>query len=131
MKKFFKALALVFVGLLALTSCGNKWAPIQKAFEKEGFVLSSTVEQLAASVEKELKADDESKEIAFTVHAMNKSLSIVVILEFKSTKDLQTACEDSETLKGIVKDSQKSDYVNGKCVLLLGNSSALEIFKNA
>lgn len=135
MKKFFKALALVLVGIISLTSCANKWSAIQKAFEKDGYAISNTVEQSAARIEEEINADKEEKEeMVITVHVMTKNvIQVVVILEFKSTKDLQEACEDSSTLKGFIEDSQDSDYVNGNCVLfnITGGETAVTTFKNA
>ena len=38
---------------------------------------------------------------------------------------------ESETVKGAFKDAQNSDYVNGSCVFLAGDNTALEIFKKA
>ena len=60
----------------------------------------------------------------------------VLILEFASTGDIDKIFgeDGSETIKGIIKDAQKSDYVNGNCVLapltLAYAEEALELFKN-
>ena len=45
-------------------------------------------------------------------------MNYVIILEFDSTKEMDEKIKDSEYLKGLIKDAQKSDYVSGTCVLL-------------
>ena len=39
-------------------------------------------------------------------------------LEFNSTDDMNKKIDESETLKGMIKDVQNSDFVNKNCILL-------------
>jgi hypothetical protein len=65
--------------------------------------------------------------------AIESLLKTVVVLEFESDDDLTKAiAEDgSETLKGLLKDVQKSEYVNGNCLLVTIDPTAKEIFSRA
>ncbi|MBQ5801191.1 MAG: hypothetical protein IIW20_04825, partial [Clostridia bacterium] len=88
---------------------------------------------------KTLTAELEEGEISCTVHMFSKNgtllPSIALVLEFGSDKELMKAfAEDgSETLKGLIKDAQNSEYVNGNCVLfpisILNADEMKEIFK--
>ena len=60
---------------------------------------------------------------------LTQGLSTAIVWEFSSSSDLMAAIEESETLKGLIKDAQNSDYVNGNCVLTTINPEAVEIFK--
>lgn len=135
MKKTKVIVALVLVVVLAMMLVGcNKMPSIRKAFEKEGYVYSEDMKSLMDSV----AAEFEEEEIIVTFHYLYKDLTnSVVIIEFKTTEDMEKALADSETLQGMLKDAQKSEYVNGNCVcvpftLLPATADAiLEIFKNA
>lgn len=145
MKKFLKGsiiAALCLTMLFSLTAC-NKFNSVKKAFEKEGYTYSdeenSSLSSLQASFE-----DEDGKGASVTVHVFTKKDGVLgeqsvlfAVLEFKSTKELNQELEDNETLKGMLKDSQKSDYVNGNCIFvpILGlptpMQTARDIFKNA
>ena len=79
-------------------------------------------------------AELEEGEVSVTVHVFKKSDSILnyaIILEFGSKGDIEKSLEESETLKGFVKDIQKSSLVRDNCVLIplgLEASSMTEIF---
>ena len=135
-KLFFMFL---LVGLLfTLTAC-SKFGAIQKAFEKDGW----TYVEEENNTTKTIVAELEEGNLECTVHAFKKETSVgfnkyVYIIEFKSDKDLAKAFEEngSATLKGLFKDVQESDYVNGNCIFVPGltefiGGEALEVFKNA
>ena len=69
------------------------------------------------------------------IHALAKNGSIlnyVIILEFNSTDDMNKKIDESETLKGMIKDVQNSDFVNKNCILLFSmTNEGREIFKNS
>lgn len=136
MKKFLKSSLLVALCLLTVfsfTAC-SKFGKVKKAFEKEGYTYSEEANERVNKVKDEFKKED-GTEIACTPHLFTKGVNLVIIFEFKSTKDMEEAVKNSATLKGLVQDVQKSDYVNGNCVFfsfdILNLSGALEIFKNA
>lgn len=136
MKKVLKTgllAALCLLTVLSFAAC-SKFGGVKKAFEKAGYTYSEEANDTVNKIKEELK-DADGNTIPVTPHLFTKSLSVVIVFEFKSSKELEKAVEESATLKGFVKDVQKSDYVNGNCVLftldLLNLSSIVEIFKNA
>ena len=64
------------------------------------------------------------------VHFASKTASHALIFEFNSTKDMEEQINKSETLKGIIKDLQKSDLVNGNCCIVSISPEALKIFRD-
>lgn len=143
MKKFLKGsiiAALCLTMLFSLTAC-NKFNSVKKAFEKEGYTYSEETNNNVTSLKESFKDEDGNTRVDVTPHVFTKkdglNSVLVIVLEFKSSKELEKELEDNETLKGMLKDSQKSDYVNGNCVCIppvglpTAASAALEIFKNA
>ena len=141
MKNVIKVLALsmvVVLSVLMLVSCSS-YGKIESAFKKADYTLKG---------EETGTIKTENGEITYTIHTFQKEaestgnilgdliggaqevLSTAVVWEFSSSADLAAALEESETLKGIIKDLQNSDYVNGNCVLTTVNPDALEIFKS-
>ena len=128
-------LALVFVTLFTLVACST-FGSVKKNFEENGYTYVELDED--DSTVKTLTAELEEGEISCTVHMFSKDGSILpaiaLVLEFGSDKELQKAfAEDgSETLKGLIKDAQDSEYVNGNCVLfplsILNADEMKEIF---
>ena len=133
MKNVIKVLALsmvVVLSVLMLVSCSS-YGKIESAFKKADYTLKG---------EETGTIETEDGAITYTIHTFQKegegllggltqALSTAVVWEFSSSADLAAALEESETLKGIIKDLQNSDYVNGNCVLTTVNPDALEIFK--
>ena len=133
MKNVIKVLALsmvVVLSVLMLVSCSS-YGKIESAFKKADYTLKG---------EETGTIKTENGVITYTIHTFQKegegllggltqALSTAVVWEFSSSADLAAALEESETLKGIIKDLQNSDYVNGNCVLTTVNPDALEIFK--
>ena len=131
MKRTLKitALALVLVTVLCLlVSCGSTFGGIKANFERNNYELKS-------SESGKLAAD--GKELTYSIHTFQKKdsgllgglFSTAIVWEFGSNADLTAALAESETLKGLLKDAQQSDLVNGNCVLLTVNTDAIKIFK--
>ena len=109
-------LMLTLSMLFALTACSS-YGSIKKAYEDAGYTESESVQEYQDEI---VEAMGEDYENVCTIHLFTKDLlDFALILEFHSTKDLEEAYESSETLKGLVKDLQNSDLVNGNCVLFL------------
>ena len=127
MKKMTKLLALALVAVMLLTtlvSCGSSFGKIKKNFEDAGYTYISENDDSKA---KTIAAELEEGNLECTVHFFKgdgKGLLGVdvfaMVLEFKSDKELAKAfAEDgSETLKGMIKDAQNSEYVRDNCVLI-------------
>lgn len=136
MKNVIKVLALsmvVVLSVLMLVSCST-YGKIESAFEKGGYTLQNADKEATGTIK------TENGEITYTIHTFQKEgegllggltqgLSTAIVWEFSSDADLMAAIEESETLKGLIKDAQNSDYVNGNCVLTTINPEAVEIFK--
>lgn len=128
MKKMTKLLALALVAVMLLTtlvSCGSSFGKIKKNFEDAGYTYISENDDSKA---KTIAAELEEGNLECTVHFFKgdgKGLLgladvYAMVLEFKSDKELAKAfAEDgSETLKGMIKDAQNSEYVRDNCVLI-------------
>ena len=134
MKKItFKIVALTIISamlMLTFVSC-SAYGKIEKNFKDAGYEVVSEDNATANTI----KAELEEGEVSVTVHVFKKSDSIIpnyaIILEFGSKGDIEKSLEESETLKGFVKDIQKSSLVRDNCVLIplgLEASSMTEIF---
>jgi maltose-binding protein MalE len=127
MKKMTKLMALALVAVMLLTtlvSCGSAFGKIKKNFEKAGYTYMSE-DSDGNSTAKTISAELEKGNLDCTVHIFKGEGAFNVpvyamILEFKSDKELAKAfAEDgSETLKGMIKDAQNSEYVRDNCVLV-------------
>lgn len=115
MKKSMKILSLVLVlvmAVLSLASC-SKYGALKSAFEKAGYEENTKLEDEAAEIQKELEKDN----LVVTLHLMTKSggltagITSALIIEFQSTEDMKKAYEDSETIKGLVKDISTNEDV--------------------
>ena len=128
MKKMTKWLALALVAVMLLTtlvSCGSSFGKIKKNFEDAGYTYRSDNEDNTA---KTITAELEEGNLDCTVHFFKGEVKVLLadvpvyamILEFKSDKELAKAFEEngSETLKGMIKDAQNSEYVRDNCVLV-------------
>ncbi|MDD2493180.1 MAG: hypothetical protein RBR48_04290 [Bacilli bacterium] len=136
MKKTFKfifGLCLGVVLLFTLTACGASSFPkIKNSFEDAGWTYS---QELADAYKDAAKSAEDGEEVIVTVHAFKKDLiNFAIVFEFKSTKEMDEAIENSETLKGALQDAQKSELVNKNCFLLpigitIGVDEIVEIFQ--
>ncbi|MBR2620818.1 MAG: hypothetical protein IKC97_00410 [Clostridia bacterium] len=121
------ALALVAVMLLvSLVSCGSAFNKIKKNFEDAGYTYQSE-DANGDNTAKTITAELEEGNLDCTVHVFkgeDKGMFgadvYAMVLEFKSDKELAKAFseEGSETLKGMIKDAQESEYVRDNCVLI-------------
>lgn len=115
MKKTVRFLSLVLVFIMIatmLTSCGSKYPALQKAFEDKGYEENTKFTEIANSI----KAELEKEEYAVEIHMLTKTEGLVppsvLIVEFKSTKELAEAYEESNTMQGFIKDIQEDEDVN-------------------
>ncbi len=133
MKNAVRVLSLVLVLVMAATmfvSCSNKYSKLQKAFEDKGYEENTALEDTSNKIKAELEKDN----LAVELHLLTKKsngLSSVLIVEFKSTDDMIKAYNDSETIKGLVKDISSNEdaqkvydalknagYANGNCLCI-------------
>lgn len=145
MKNMKKIVAIVLLAAMAFTliSCSS-FNSIKKAFIDNGYTYIDNADSEDNDDAKQantITAELEENEISCTVHMFKTTTKIIVdipvyalVLEFNSEKDLTEAIENSETIKGLIKDSQESDYINGNCLLvplsLTKYEEMIEIFKN-
>ena len=147
MKKLTKLLAVVLVAVMALSlvACTSTFNKIKSNFEKNGYEYVTNDD--GDGIFDAVVADFEEGEISFTLHVFkasekeeeekegNSSLGSLIggaidsfvnsvdycgVIEFESDEDMQKALSESETLKGMIKDAQDSDFVNGNCILIPG-----------
>lgn len=115
MKKTVRFLSIVLVFIMVatmLTSCGSKYPALQKAFKDKGYEENTKFTAIAEAV----KAELEQEEYAVELHMLTKTEGLVppsvLIVEFKSTKELTEAYNKSNTMQGFVKDVQENEDVN-------------------
>ena len=158
MKKMTKLMAilLVVVSALSLVACSSKYGALKSTFEKNGYMESQDVETWSKKIKDEIKGKD--GEMVTNIHVFTidpdkatvtealKS-SVILVLEFKATEDMQKFYNESNTAQGVVKDIQKSEdakafynalveagYANGNCLVLaigLDTASVREMVKKA
>ncbi len=118
--KFISGLCLGLVLLFTLTACGASVFPkVKKSFEDAGWTYSQELADSYKNAVESSKKDGEAKEVIVTVHAFKKDLiNFAIVFEFKSTKEMDEAIENSATLRGALEDAQKSELVNRNCFLL-------------
>lgn len=128
--------ALLATLVLSLVSCSS-YNGIEKNFTKNGYSVVDLSEE-SNSTANTIVTDLDDMEVSFTTHLLKKDGTIggfVLILEFSASEDIDKVLDEegSETLRGLLKDMQKSDYVNGNCLLvpltLLYVDEAVELFK--
>lgn len=142
--KIFAAVLCVCLSIVTLTAC-SKYNALLKAFEKEGFVVSETLEKNNSKMKEDLEKEDLAVELHFLYKDSITSPAAALIIEFKSTKELKEKYNESETLKGFVKDVEnnedaqamydslvKAGYANGNCLIvpLLGSKTVTDIVKS-
>ena len=127
MKTFTRITAVVILAVmvLSLVACSS-FGGIKANFEKNGYTYVEDAD--SESTTKTITAELEEGDISCTAHLFKVKvgeLPIVgdlfeyaLVLEFGSDKDMQEAMAESETIKGIIKDAQDSEYINGNCLLV-------------
>lgn len=142
----FTSLTLVVVLLATLCACGSTWSSIKSAYEKEGykeFELTDTIKTAFGL------SDEQTEEADAEIHFMTTadikedddliSLGVkvglaksAIIWEYKNIDAVKKAYKEDlseteqEKFDELWEEYQKSDYVNGNCVLIWGNK---DIFK--
>ena len=142
--KIFVAVLCVCLSIVTFTAC-SKYNALLKAFEKEGFVVSETLEKNNSKMKEDLEKEDLAVELHFLYKDSITSPAAALVIEFKSTKELKEKYNESETLKGFVKDVEnnedaqamydslvKAGYANGNCLIvpLLGSKTVTDIVKS-
>lgn len=129
MKKMTRilAFALLAVMVLSLVACSS-FGSIKKNFEKAGYtyIENTDSEDGDAATARTITAELEEGNISCTAHLFKTTVTLMVVevpvyalvLEFATDEDMTKALSESETLKGMLKDAQDSDYINGNCVLV-------------
>ena len=126
-------LMLTLSMLFALTACSS-YGSIKKAYENAGYTESELLQEYQDAFTERLGEDYENYKSTCNVHLFYKNLlDFAIVLEFHSTKDMEEAYENSETLKGFIEHIQKSDLVNGNCILVYASplTNASSTFINA
>ncbi|MBR5439283.1 MAG: hypothetical protein IKV61_03595 [Clostridia bacterium] len=108
MKKLLKigTLLLTVIMLFNLTACSS-FGKVQKALETIGYEI---IEGEETEASKEAEKDDSVAKIHMFTNANTLSLlegykvTLVTVIEFKSTKELVEYFKESNTLQGIVQD---------------------------
>lgn len=128
----FSSLALVAMLIATLCACSS-YDSVKSEYESNGWTENENCVKLQETLLKNALGEDYAQ--TCKIHALAKDGSIlnyVVILEFKSTDEMNKKLDESETLKGMIKDVQNSDLVNKNCVLLFSmTNEGREIFKNS
>ena len=134
-KKFatiFSSLALVAMLIATLCACST-YGSVKSKYESNGWTENEDCVKLQETLLKNALGEDYAQ--TCKIHALAKNGSIlnyVIILEFNSTDDMNKQIDESETLKGMIKDVQNSDFVNKNCILLFSmTNEGREIFKNS
>ena len=130
---FLLLVAMLAISVLSLASCST-YGGIEKNFLDADYEIVDIDDNATAKI---VKAEFEDMDVSCTIHLLKKASfgGYVLILEFSSTGEIDKIFgeDGSETIKGIIKDAQKSDYVNGNCVLVpltfAYAQEALELFK--
>ena len=128
MKTFTRITAVVILAVmvLSLVACSS-FGGIKANFEKNGYTYVEDAD--SENTTKTITAELEEGDISCTAHLFKIKIGEVpiigteiceyaLVLEFGSDKDMQEAMAESETIKGIIKDAQDSEYVNGNCLLV-------------
>lgn len=126
MKKVLSLLVLSFF-VFTLVGCSN-FNGIKDDFIDAGY----TYDEEANQDIQDLITEFEEKNITVTPHLFKKTLNLAIILEFKSIKEMNEQISESETLKGLLKDIQKSDFVRGNCLLIpigINANEMIDIFQ--
>ena len=134
-KKFatiFSSLALVAMLIATLCACST-YGSVKSKYESNGWTENEDCVKLQETLLKNALGEDYAQ--TCKIHALAKNGSIlnyVIILEFNSTDDMNKKIDESETLKGMIKDVQNSDFVNKNCILLFSmTNEGREIFMNS
>lgn len=144
MKKVLKsvlALSLACFMLLALVSC-DKSGSIKKAFEKEGYTVTSvkaddeSIQPLLKLLlnEEQMKKVGEYELILCTPDGLLNATNLALIIKVPSSSDLKdflTTETDGKKDTSSYDKAEKEGWINGNCLILTLGSGAKDIFKKA
>lgn len=138
MKKFMKFFVVALaVALFAVCFAGcSKASAVKKAYEKEGYTVTEATVKDNDEAKSALKtigmSDDEIADAEdWSIIVASKSVSVAIILKVSSTKDLKDALTDDNGDSSAYDTLEDKGYINGDCVLIVGQLLTGDIFKNA
>ena len=146
MKKFVKSLlvlALAGLMMLSMVSCGDKSGSIKKAFEKEGFTVTtvdatnSTAKGLLTILlsQEQMEKAAEYEIILCTKEGILNVGATAAIIKFPSAGELKDflTVENSDGKKdtSAYDKAIENGTINGNCMIFTASSSSNDIFKNA
>lgn len=129
MKKLSVIVSLLLVAILSLGMVGcSSYSSLKKAFEKEGYTVSETVESLT----KDIKAAADKEDLGIETHVMVKGLTeIAFILEFKATDDMKEFYDDNKVIRDAIsgitsnedaqefyKSLEEKGFAKGNCLVI-------------
>ena len=111
----FKLLSVFSLLLLLIVLVGcSSFGGIKRDFEKAGYTYDEDINEQIQG----LLTEFEENNVRVTPHYFKKGLNFAFVLEFKTSKEMNEQISESETLKGFLKDLQKSDFARGNCILI-------------
>jgi uncharacterized lipoprotein YehR (DUF1307 family) len=139
MKNITRILAILsaLVLLVSLVSCGDKSGAIKKAFEEDGWTVTTvnTENSTAKTVLSLFLTEEQIEDAAeYEIIWCNKSIvKNAVVIKFPSSGDIKTflTVEDSEGKKDTkaYDEAKANGMINGNCLLITADSDAKELFK--
>ncbi len=140
MKKTIKLLSLTMALVLCaltLVSCSS-FSSIKSNFEKNGYELKGEEKTGTVKLEEgeitytihtfQVKTEEGDSALDNIIGGITQGLSTAIVWEFASDKDLNKAIENNDEIKAVLKDAEKSKFVNGNCILMTVNPDAVKLF---
>ena len=135
------ALSLACLMFVTLVSC-DKSGSVKKAFEKEGYTVSSvkaddeSVQSLLKILlnEEQIKKVGEYELILCTPEGLLNAANLALVIKVPSSGDLKdflTTETDGKKDTSAYEKAEKDGLINGNCLILTLGSEAKEIFKKA
>ena len=135
------ALSLACLMLVTLVS-SDKSGSVKKAFEKEGYTVSSvkaddeSVQSLLKILlnEEQIKKVGEYELILCTPEGLLNAANLALVIKVPSSGDLKdflTTETDGKKDTSAYEKAEKDGLINGNCLILTLGSEAKEIFKKA
>ncbi len=143
------ALVMLVGCVFTLASCaGSAYPKLEKAFIAEDFEVVTELDTITEKIKDELEKEELVVNPHLLVRKDGLNSASVLIIEFKSTEELVDAYNESETLKGFIKDVQNDEdakafynalveagYAKGNCFVipltLLNQDDVTDIVKGA
>lgn len=126
--RIFVAILCICMSIVTLTAC-SKYNALLKAFEAEGYKEVTNYNKESESAKKDVEEKDDAAKLHLLV--ASNDITHVLIVEFTSTEKMVEYYEDSETVKGFIKDVKNNEdvkemyntlvdagYANGNCLVI-------------